>query len=526
MNTVPPGLSSSSKPRRFIDSNYFEADLFLALDDTLFDMSEGDIRWEFCPLQKSASPVLFPTEQWEGGDGKFVRPVHQDPLCGSVLWDAEAQRYALWYRFHNRSMASEAYFDRGASTFATNHEREGSGLCFAHSSDGIHWEKPNLNAVYYRGSYENNMVPDAPQPVVSAHVCGVVPNHLDDGNPELVATTFSKFADPIYPTGITHMHSADGVHWRPHYPPPLPLDGDAHSLMWDPRSQCYLCTTRSAQHSRIYRRLRERGLTEFREKRHIALAKSRDLVHWTPMLDILETDSTDSDRAEIYSMVILPYGNLYIGFMEMFYPSENMTYGPLDVQLAISYDLEKWHRAGQRQAFVPRGSEGCWDSSHVTACPSPPFIEGESLRFFYGGKDTEHWQAGNAALGTGTLRRDGFACWAAGPEGGSVTTVPLRLHWATWPQLNVEAENGEVLVEILGENGEPIEGCTKEDCQSITGNHQRAQVAFGRRRGNFIRHAGLVRFRFHLRNAKLYAFRAQNAYKLEKNPSKLDHQWL
>ncbi len=35
-------------------------------------------------------------------------------------------------------------------------------------------------------------------------------------------------------------------------------------------------------------------------------------------------------------------------------------------------------------------------------------------------------------------------------------------------------------------------------------------VVYGGRRGTFIRHTGTVRFRFHLRNARLYAFKAPN----------------
>ena len=80
-------------------------------------------------------------------------------------------------------------------------------------------------------------------------------------------------------------------------------------------------------------------------------------------------------------------------------------------------------------------------------------------------------------------------------------------------------------MEILDIDGNPIEGCTVEDCKPITGNHLRAQVEFGRR-GNFIRHTGDIRYRFHLRNAKLYALRAQNTFLTGRQLLKPRNNWL
>ena len=80
--------------------------------------------------------------------------------------------------------------------------------------------------------------------------------------------------------------------------------------------------------------------------------------------------------------------------------------------------------------------------------------------------------------------------------------------------LNVDASGGEVLVEVVDKNGTPIEGCTRKDCIPIRGDHTRVVVNFraspGRYfdRGNFLRFPDEVRFRFYLRNAKLYALKA------------------
>jgi hypothetical protein len=497
---------------RFTQPDWAEPDLYLMADEGLVDSAAG-ATFALCPLAKADEPVLRPTEPWEGGRDGQPQPVHQDPLDGSVLYEPDTGLYHLWYRTHNRLIKNcsdpalgDAYNRRGFRT-------EGSVVCHAVSADGLAWERPPAGRLLYEQSRANNMVPVAVPPVMDDHLSGVLPNYLPDRGSDLVATVYSTYDHPLYTRGITQLYGDDGIDWEPHFPPTLPLDGDAHCLMWNSRERCYMCTTRSAQHATVVRRLQQRGYHEIRAKRHIALAKSADLVHWTPMLDILEADDEDPENAQLYYMYILPYGHLYLGFVQLFYISPCMTFGPLEMQLAVSRDLVNWTRPGGRVPVLPRGPAGSWDSAHVSLCSNPPFACGpDRLRFWYGGKDTEHWQAGNAALGTATLRRDGFACWSADAAGGTVTTVPMNMRWATWPMLSVDAAAGEVRVEVLdAESGTPLPGCSVEDAVPITGNHQRAMVTFGDSRGTFLRHTGAVRFRFHLQNAQLYAFKAPNA---------------
>ncbi len=491
---------------RFTHPFYAEPDLFLCVDDALAHSFDNAVA-EFCPLEKHADgPVMRMTQPWEGGDGRNTRPASKDPIVASILWDREHEQYTAWYNSRN----SELEPRESAAGHKHLIRPEGSTICVATSKDGIHWEKPSLGLVDFAGSRRNNMINVAVPPVLSDHLSGVLPDYSGQSPAGLVASVYSNFDDPIYPMGITQLHSHDGLSWQPHFPPTLPLDGDAHCLMWDPFKQCFLCTTRSAQHTRVVSRLRSR-YPELQHKRHVALAMSRDLLHWTPMLDILEADDKDPDNAQMYMMYILPYGHAYLGFVELFYMDPAMVRGPLDMQLAVSTDLVNWRRVGGRQPFIPRGPLGSWDESHTLISTNPPFIEGDRLRFWYGGKNTEHWQRGVAALSTGTLRRDGFGCWAAGKEGGTVTTCLFDLQWATWPMLNVDATHGQVLMEVLDEDGRPLEGCSAKHCRPITGNHLRAHVTFDQKSESFIRHTGKVRFRFHLKNARLYAFKVPNA---------------
>jgi len=328
---------------------------------------------------------------------------------------------------------------------------------------------------------------------------------IPHNNPELgtryAATMHTQFDDELYPKGITVCFSPDGIHWKLHFPPVIPLDGDCHAISWDPGTKCFLLTTRSSQHGNLCSRWGHPW------KRHIALAKSRDLLHWTPTQTILEVDENDPEDAQIYMMLVIPYGHLYLGQMLMFYTHE-MT---LDNQWAVSRDLVNWKRL-EYKPCLKLGPEGSWDSKHVTLSKNLPHPEGNLLRFWYGGASAPHYQAGYGALGTATLRRDGFACYEAGDEEGILTTIPLEAR-KCWIALNVDAADGEVLVEVLDKSGTPVEGFRREDCVPIRGDWIRALVQF-RTAGStettnrFVFGSGEFRFRFYLKRARLYAFKA------------------
>lgn len=483
---------------------YADPSLFLLADEGLVESAEN-VAFQICAMAKDPEPVLLPTELWEGGDGEKPRPVQQDPIDGTVLYDPSEQAFHLWYRTHNNLMPTSSKFEHSGV------RPQGSRVCYATSSDGTHWEKPALGLVPFEQSLANNLIRVAVPPVKTQHLSGVAPSYVPELQAKLVGTVFSHFDDPIYPQGITFLTSQDGLHWAPHFPPCLPLDGDAHCLTWDWHEQCYLCTTRSHVHAHEVRRLQLKGFHDLRQKRHVAIARSRDLVHWTPMVTVLEADEEDPPNAQLYYMYILPYGHGYVGFVQLFYMAENMTYGPLEMQLTFSPDLLNWRRVGDRTPILPRGPAGSWDQSHVSLCTNPPHPEGSQLRFWYGGKDTEHWQSGNGALGTATLRRDGFAAYEARDEWGVVTTTPFDLEWATKLFVSADAADGEIRVEIVDATSmQPLDGTARDDCQPIAGAGTGLPVCFGERRGSFVRHRGQVRFRFHLRSARLYAFKAQN----------------
>jgi len=500
-----------------------EPDLYILADEELIAECKNAVR-RLCPIEKDADPVIKPDKPWEGLAPDGTVTSLQDPFYGTVLYDPAERIFRAWYNVYDR-LANRIYSPPVVD--------QGYSCRYAVSEDGVNWEKPEIGEVLHNGSLRNNIlrfkdVETQGTSNLGEQIWNVLPysaserdyasgqtasRRIVEGPPEsedrFVASLQSSYPDPLYTHGITMCYSPDGIHWRMHFPPVLTYEGDCHGFCWDPVSRCFLLTTRSHEYGNLC------GRWGHPWKRHIALFKSRDLLHWTAATTILEVDENDPEDAQLYLMYIIPYGHAYLGQLLMFYGQE-MT---LDVQLALSRDLTNWKRMPERTPILARGNEGSWDCRHVALTHNPPHPIGDEMRFWYGGKNAPHYQAGYGALGTGTLRRDGFACYEAGEKEGVVTTIPFRPpkpNQATHLILNVDASKGEVLAEVTDVDGNPLDGATKADCIPIRGDHIRTVVNFKAgpgqyfSRGNFMRFAQDVRFRFYLRKAKLYAVKVAN----------------
>ena len=108
-------------------------------------------------------------------------------------------------------------------------------------------------------------------------------------------------------------------------------------------------------------------------------------------------------------------------------------------------------------------------------------------------------------VGLATLRRDGFASLAAGPEGGHVTTRPLTFAGQRLHVNAAVASGGRLRVEVLDRHGHALPGLTLDDCLPFTGDSTAQEIRWTA--GSLPEQpAGPLRLRFALRDADLYAF--------------------
>ena len=240
--------------------------------------------------------------------------------------------------------------------------------------------------------------------------------------------------------------------------------------------------------------------------RTIGLWESDDGVSFKHVGEIVAPDDQDPEQTQLYGMIYFNYAGLRLGFLEMFYVPTRL----LDTQLVYSRDGLAWHRACDRQAFLPRGGQGAWDQAWVTPSQNPPIRVGDKLYIFYQGRQTLHWAVkpyGHiGSVGLAFLRPDGFVSLDAQCEEGSVTTCPLVLAGSTL-HVNAFARPGYVAAEVTDLAGNVIAGYSRAECIPLE-MADRLDHDFAWKGGRTLAplRGKPVRLRFHVRAAKLYAF--------------------
>lgn len=403
-------------------------------------------------------------------------------------------------------------------------------LCYAESEDGIHWEKPSLGLIEFEGSKENNLV----APLQERQSMQGATVFRDERAPaEERYKLWTKFrptddqvAQGIRP-GLWAMHSPDGIHWReyPGQPNPSGVSCDTQNMFfWDDRIDQYVGYTRVREtQSRAEAAEAEPGGRG--RYRAVGRITSPDFRTWSELQIVFDADEQDltipvpSQRddprpnIDFYTSCAQKYTeaqDVYLMFPSAYYHwEENDFPATMDVQLLTSRDGIKWQRAGSRRPFLCRGFDGSATSGMVFA--NPWLIPmGNELWFYWRGTERTHGDASETPRKCGifraTMRRDGFVSLDAGYGGGEFTT-PLLEFGGERLELNVDGSAGGWLrVEIQDTDGLPLPGFSMNDADGIMGNSIAKPVTW-REDGDLSELRGEpVRFRFFMRDMKLYAF--------------------
>jgi hypothetical protein len=206
------------------------------------------------------------------------------------------------------------------------------------------------------------------------------------------------------------------------------------------------------------------------------------------------------------------YEDAYLGFLWVF--DHNKT---AEGELTFSRDGVEWQRLFPGEYFFPRGQPGSWDSLMIL--PNAPVVHQDKIWIYYAGWNLPYSEAAiekaeggwfeegqrlQRAIGLATLRLDGFVSLNAGKQDGTITTKALL---TSGNSLLVNARiRGELRVEILDENNQPIPGYTASDCRSLQSDELRYKVRWKGKSGLLALAGKPIKLRFHLRDGDLYAF--------------------
>ncbi|MCP5540357.1 MAG: hypothetical protein H7A53_07585 [Akkermansiaceae bacterium] len=402
--------------------------------------------------------------------------------------------------------------------------------CYAESDDGIHWRKPELDLVDFKGSKANNIVL-APETFGEVKSDPGHPAVFRDDNPACPPEArYKAIIRAAKPHGLLVFQSPDGLHWSLAHPEPVITEGafDSQNLaFFDPNIGAY----------RAYWRVFTEGQTDAENwkpggVRAIRTAVSKDLVHWEPWKDLTYVDSP---KEELYTKGVKPYSrapHLLIGFPTRYIDrgwSDSMRALP---ELAAREDRAK---ASQRygtaiteglmmasrdgvnfkrwnEAFLRPGIErdGTWHYGHQYLAWHPvetqSTLEGapNELSFY---ATESYWTGKSSVLRRYALRLDGFVSANAPLSGGELVTKPIRFSGKRLALNFSSSAAGGIRVEIQDESGKPLPGFALDDCPEVFGDSLERTVAWKSGTDLSALAGKTVRLRFALRDADLFAYR-------------------
>jgi hypothetical protein len=401
-----------------------------------------------------------------------------------------------------------SHYPASATTMKEGHPEL---VCYAESPDGVHWTKPDLGLVEFRGSTRNNILWNGPGTHNFAPFRDTRPGCPPDEQ-------YKAFG--LGKGGLLAFASADAIRWRLLQDTPVITKGafDSQNLaFWDPVRDCYV----------DYHRAFSSGV------RSIVTCTSADFRSWTEPVPLTYPEGTPEEH--LYTNQILPYyraPRIKLGFPKRFLPERslpgNRDPGLSDGVFMSSRDgvhfrrwLEAFIRPGlQRERWVNRNNLTAWGL--IETEPVLPGCPPELTLY-----STENYYQGDACrLRRFTLRLDGFVSVAASMAGGGLLTRPFT--FAAGPDqgpggrpaaagspggqcqllLNCSTSAaGRIRVAVVEAAGQPLPGLSLDDCDPIWGDAIETVVSWKRRTELQDLAGKPIRLRFELRDADVYALR-------------------
>ncbi len=420
---------------------------------------------------------------------------------------------------------------------------------YAHSVDGLNWQRPMLNLVAAEAHGElngpnaflcrNQKDPNGKWLVEKKGPEGFCVLDAEQNPHPAAGARFTSLYLARMQTGqgMYIAHSDDGIHWRAEKDHPV-ISGwrdTSSALLYDTRLKKYVW----------YGRPEAYAASHMQANRVIARKESEDLIHWTPDHTVLDTDDVDADPYDLvdeaalrlgkdvasatecakvwadltegaragdnqplirgrnrqwYGITPFPYGDIYLGIAWMY----DIPNGDMWTELVHSYDGIDWRREAIRVPFIPRVRGVC-----TCTMSSPPVVVGDDIWIYDSVQDKNHHGVRNPLVKRGiramSLQRDRWVGYSAGSSTGEMLTQvfqkPESIH------LNaMTARNGWLAVEVADAEGCAIEGFSRAECEPICGDGFALTPRW--RSGRNLRQCkqSVVRLRMYAKHARVFAF--------------------
>lgn len=350
------------------------------------------------PRKHPANPVVT-----RGGPGApDARGVQ---FYGSVI--REGDKFRLWY---------VAFDDDDANPVASARWRP----AYAESDDGLHWTKPELGLVEFRGNTRNNLILTDPAPLGLVNL--KVLAEPDDPDParRYKITGHVYFRHQSRLGSLAPFVSADGLRWklvRPATPlraelrkkdlflPAIHFEPCGGLYKWD--GLYYACGQNAMPASRPY------------QGRVTRMVFSPDFVEWSPTQAIgfvrpqqhtplgpgrsLEGEQTH-EGISVWNRC-----NVLLGVVGLWHGAKDWADITVDLGLVLSNDGIQFREPAHEWTFLPRGPDGQWDQGGLLQGQGFENV-GDETWIYYGAWDPRNWRASppRGGIGIARLPRDRF----------------------------------------------------------------------------------------------------------------------
>ena len=431
--------------------------LELFVDDFLIADLSGDAK-QVLQKPQPREVVLVTDKPWEGNTSAYY----------TIFQDGDL--YRMYYRGSHGDVKTQKSLHPEVT-------------CYAESTDGIHWTKPNLGLFEYEGSKQNNIVWRG----IGVHAFAAFKDTNPACRPEARYKGVSR-GRPEGKRGLYFYESPDGLRWTMTSSEPIITEGafDSQNLtFWDPHAKLY----------REYHRTFVNGV------RAIMTGTSPDYRNWPkPVLLKYESDRNE----HLYTNAIRNYArapHILFGFPTRYLPDQNQRVEPIFMtsrdgltfhrynEPVISEDAPK-DRSGNRSNYMTWGMlQLPGNDRELSVYATEAYYEGPDSRvrrFVY--------------------RVDGFVAVHAEND-GQLLTKPFRFSGKELAVNFVTANRGQLRIELQDADGQPLDGYRLRDCQPLRGDSIEQPVAW-KNGSDVSKLAGrTIRLRFHLQNADLFSFR-------------------
>ncbi len=489
----------------YVESGFYPARTHLFFDDHYIYKMKGLTKKVELPVRVSDEPVMKVEKPWEGMSLVFRN---------GITYDKEEKLFKFWYSCFDPSLRATSVMESARSRWA-----------YATSTDGLHWERPELGLVEYKGSKKNNIISyDLPETHALFH--SVIKDNRDE-NPQRRYKAIANDAHPLQPGeqespdltkdskvpiagGLFAAYSPDGLRWKV-----LKRTLCGQAVVRD-GSVLHGYSERYGKWILWQRAVFRRGV------RTIGVSFSEDFERWTLPEFGLAPDDQDPKGIEFdaFNTVESSDGG-FIGLLSVSgWTGKGFSSGDEVPQLAYARDPRVWTRV-YREPWIPQGARGSWDEGCIIT--ANPIVVGDDIFLYYYGKNRgKIWgdptydgkSITASALGLAKLKRDRWVAITANGGSGEMTTNMIffannEVH------INADAKGGSIRAEIVDFSGKPLYGYTIADCDPVTGDSLDHTISW-KGKSNIARAMGTainwgrigrgMRLRFKLENAKLYSF--------------------